>query len=578
VAAAALMLVPLRSPAAEYYVDPVAGSNNNPGTAAQPWQTLPHAISRVKGSDVLVLRPGTHAVSGSLKLNSKKSGTSSSPTTIRGEPGAVIDGGLPEFRATPNPDWEAVDAARFIYRSARTYSSAGTVHAYLSHGGIDHHLVPYTSNAHLLTDNQAYSSGAIYVGQGTFWDPNDQRIYIRLQATEAQAALGFADPPSLDPTQVKIEIHPSRTLFYLDGVSHVRIEDLEIKGRNRLFEVESAAHDIVLRDLHLRGGQYPITLRDESYNITLDGLRVVDALLPWVAWHDVKSGSRPAKSYQGAIIGTDGSAVHHIELMNSVILGGFDVVDLPGAPHHFYSHHNRLEGFRDDAYEFGTAGYEFHVDHNVQIGPASCASYDGSGPSPQPGRVFIHHNVCDSSHPTLWIRAGQSTSRYVDALGRAWIAPFNSHGSGAPDAWRIYQNTVVCGRDHYGEGCNFMWRSTTAPGLIHTVLNNIFVQTGNDRFATDAKRDLQLSDGNLYWRPVAGATRDWFTDYDDEDYRDLAELRAAFGWELAGIEADPGLDADYRPGSAAAGGVTLPADWPGATESGYRGALPPRAP
>jgi hypothetical protein len=122
-----------------------------------------------------------------------------------------------------------------------------------------------------------------------------------------------------------------------------------------------------------------------------------------------------------------------------------------------------------------------------------------------------------------------------------------------------------------------MEQRTSTPGLIHSVLNNIFVQTGDDRFARDGTKDLQISDGNLYWRPVPGATRAWFTGYDDEDYRDLSSLRAAFGWETSGIEADPELGSDYRPGSAAAGGVSLPATWPDAQESGYRGALPPRA-
>lgn len=62
----ALMVPSLGPPAAangdpvEYWVDPVDGDNGNPGTEAEPFKTITHAIDVASGLDTIMLLPGTY--------------------------------------------------------------------------------------------------------------------------------------------------------------------------------------------------------------------------------------------------------------------------------------------------------------------------------------------------------------------------------------------------------------------------------------------------------------------------------------------------------------------------------------
>src|SRR5688572_23039603 len=76
--------------AADYYVAP-SGNDNNPGTLAAPFATIPKAISVVAAGDTIYLRGGTHAYSSTITID--KAGTSSAPIRMHAYPGEqpVID-------------------------------------------------------------------------------------------------------------------------------------------------------------------------------------------------------------------------------------------------------------------------------------------------------------------------------------------------------------------------------------------------------------------------------------------------------------------------------------------------------
>jgi len=79
--------------AADYYVDPVNGNNNNPGTEARPWRTAAFALSSsssLKAGDTVYLRGGTYAE----QVQVQKTGTAENWITIKNYPGEtpVIDG------------------------------------------------------------------------------------------------------------------------------------------------------------------------------------------------------------------------------------------------------------------------------------------------------------------------------------------------------------------------------------------------------------------------------------------------------------------------------------------------------
>ncbi len=79
-----------------YYVSP-SGSDNDPGTLAQPWRTPAHAADQLAPGDVLYLRAGTYTGNDSdvsLYLRSANSGQSGNPIVYRAMPGEtpVFDG------------------------------------------------------------------------------------------------------------------------------------------------------------------------------------------------------------------------------------------------------------------------------------------------------------------------------------------------------------------------------------------------------------------------------------------------------------------------------------------------------
>ena len=76
---------PYPVPPDAHHVSP-AGSDDNPGTATAPWQTLDQAAREADPGQTVVLHPGTYSRPGSITRFSR-SGTSSAPIVFVGEPG-----------------------------------------------------------------------------------------------------------------------------------------------------------------------------------------------------------------------------------------------------------------------------------------------------------------------------------------------------------------------------------------------------------------------------------------------------------------------------------------------------------
>ena len=106
--------------AANYYVDPVNGSDSNPGTLSQPWQHIAYATcggdvehcpsvgtnsSRIMAGDILYLRGGTYGERGIYIDNT---GTASNPITIRNYPGEipVVNGGFIDSTSVVSNEWQ----------------------------------------------------------------------------------------------------------------------------------------------------------------------------------------------------------------------------------------------------------------------------------------------------------------------------------------------------------------------------------------------------------------------------------------------------------------------------------------
>lgn len=86
IAAAALVFAASTIWGMDYYVSP-AGSDENPGTAAEPWLTIGHGIGRLQAGYTLHVMAGHYYESNEI---SGLCGTADMPVTIKGEPGAVV--------------------------------------------------------------------------------------------------------------------------------------------------------------------------------------------------------------------------------------------------------------------------------------------------------------------------------------------------------------------------------------------------------------------------------------------------------------------------------------------------------
>lgn len=578
------------APAATYYLAP-GGSNGAAGSLAAPWQTLAYALPRLAPGDTLILRGGTYYQTG-IKVSVQ--GTAAAPITVRAMEGEspVVDGGYSAFRTPGNADWELVDAATHHYRSQQTFS--GTLFGgYLAYAGRDYKLVSYEDPSHLTTSNQRYlESGAIYVGQGLS-APGDGRIHVRLEKGELQSVQGIVDPPTLDPGLASLTLFGSGDLMdVLDATRYLVIDGIDFVNGYTPFRIHGGVTQLTIRNARIRGGRYAFRIHEGASYLTFDGLLIDDAVPDWIAWQDVKTGSQPAHQMQGAGFDISGDS-NHIEIANCTIQGTFDGIDANGTPHDFDVHHNTFVGTRDDAMSLSTASQDIEFHHNLLAPVYTSVGRYGQGTSPKPGSTWIHHNVVDASTPMQHGRMNPDGSwRGGTADGRftvhAIAANHNANGFGQGDAWKIYHNTFIVNDDDEGnQGVGHTKQSY--PGALHEVYNNIFIQLADLYVARRPKAVTQYYDGNLYWRPVAGAKTPMFYDCEREDgshghdFDDLAEFMASSfhretGWEAHGVEGDPGLDADYRPaagGPAAGGAVPLPAGFPGDLGESFRGALPP---
>jgi hypothetical protein len=90
----------------QWYVDPVDGSDEHPGTRAKPFRTLTKAKPLVRPGDTLNLRGNAFYPPTAFSF----SGTREKPITVQAyiEPYAVFDGGYPELREADNNAWEQV--------------------------------------------------------------------------------------------------------------------------------------------------------------------------------------------------------------------------------------------------------------------------------------------------------------------------------------------------------------------------------------------------------------------------------------------------------------------------------------
>ena len=221
--------------------------------------------------------------------------------------------------------------------------------------------------------------------------------------------------------------------------------------------------------------------------------------------------------------------------------------------------------------------------------------------NPDPGTVYIHHNVIDTTtRLVFWGRYGRDDAGVRESI------PLSTHGSPTEYTWprKFYYNTIVTGQT-VGAAVYVGWGlfglTATNSQATHEVYNNIFHvmdgRAGGRDF--DATSGREIYDGNVYWHYQVGSPSNYrspwrllhmSTGINEGTFTTVRQLREsqafldsqayyAPGWERFGLSVDPQLDRTYTPHAASCrrGAVDLTTrGWPGtARYEAWRGAIDP---
>jgi hypothetical protein len=581
----------------EYYLSPT-GNDNNTGALDSPWRTLEHALERLSPGDVLNLRGGTYYES---ELNIDLKGTALAPIIIQSYPGerAVIDGGLPDFRQTPNSEWEVVNSNIQLYRSRKTFSGDFKfVRAWLVDDDIQ--LVEYESANNLESTNYGPLNGLapLYMGPGLQLR-NDDHIYIRLMynpndLTDPSGKPIAPTPSNINPNHNKIAVFFTDYLFMLDGASYLHFKNLDFAHAEYIMEVRNGSHHIELSGCQVNYGTQGLLFRDNnSHHWEIYNCEFNNGAPDYIYWTDVKNRDEDVTEaypeFQSAAIN---GPMPDFYIHDNLIRNGFDGLGVDDGTTNTRIIGNIFKQLQDDSINLSRGISNVEVAHNmfwrVRGGVANLGS------SKSPGHVYIHHNVIDNSAYQRGGRPGnyRSDNWPVWSIG----SPFPGHDEKNKTSWwKLYNNTIISRQDP-----GHQWAPAGPDEVTGNpekyVFNNIFyILDERVIFRDDLASSGSHYDGNVVYQRTDGELP-LFTNFGDgERYDSLSEFRANSGtdWERSGLEVDPGFDLAaindpsfnpaltwerYRPANAlmfTPGAAYAGFDWPETGGVNYRGAIPP---
>jgi hypothetical protein len=581
---------PSKRPAPEscFHADAVRGDDRNDGSAAKPWKTIAHAMTRLSPGDTLCLR-GTFYETVTLK----KSGAAGKPLTIRSQPGesAVIDGGLREFFEEPAKAWEPVEGQPGEFRSAKAYPNLGTV--VLGHFGDS--MVPlhgYRNLVDLRSENEYWNLDGklddrtgFYCGPGVWYDGKSGRLHARLAHNRLEALAADRYRGETDPRKLALVVAGPGVPLKLDGVKHVRIQDLVVRGGSRATIDVAGCEDVDLDGVTAYGGNPVLHLQGTTrLRVVSCALRGISA--PW--------SSRAGHKYRGVaadllVSRRENGPNRDVEIAHSELTDSHDGPYL-GTVRGLKFHHNLVDNFNDDGI-YLTAGGVGGDTHIYQNRVSRCLhAFSFAGKYEAGAGVWIYRNVIDLRRGVAytWPKAADDPEfkprKAGDSPRWPWAGRMcGDHGSPTWEPIRFYHNTVVTRdpafRDYYAAGWGGHVNSS------RSVFNNVFVQIEGNPGLNFGTTDDKLfeGDGNLLWGTGAAVKGDFFAKFRASDRFKASKKHYAPGWGTSDVFADPkfvryadswDVPFDPRPaeGSPAVdAGVSLPESWPDPLRKADRG-------
>jgi len=461
----------------EHFVDP-AGSDGWPGTQAQPFATIGHALSVAVAGDTVSVGDGVYREA--LTLNGLDA--SADPLWIRSHNpgGAVLDGSDQAIWDNPGGSlWQ--DEGSGIFSTPVT-ADVGYVSA---DGGQLYH---YESLAEL-------QSASVGVHEGYFWDG----ILLHVRLTDDS-----------DPDGHQMAVGVRETAFNILYSSGVVIDGFEIRyfgsGTYPKGVYLRSSSDCVVRNNTIHHTMRPVWIRptDAHRNLVEENSCWETGVVDW-PWDAVKGSYHETSAV--AINGGTGNVVRNNEidgLFNGIYVGSFandwDETESP----HTDVHGNHLTRINDDPLEPEGACLQVKFFDNT-----SEQSLMGISLAPiNIGPVWIHHN-------SFW-RTRSSGLK----LNNTPVGPM-----------LIYHNTF------YTDVADTNCVTTGAAGWSNTILRNNILHGTRYVFEDILGPGSGIDwDYDLLYSTAQPTT---FFKWDNIRHHTLAELQAATGQELNGLSVDP---------------------------------------
>lgn len=528
-------------------------------TVVSTMAALQSAVNAADPGDVIALEGGTHFF-GTLSIPSI--GTSGLPVIIRSNPNdeakAIIFSGYQPF-VTPNTgQWELFDAAKKIWRSTSTFAIGGVgswAHGHLirASDGAVIYLFPYggTAGARFFASHYGgIPTNPGYVGPGTYHDGT--HLYIRMENPDEFQSAGefniFEIDVDDDPNLHVIYASPngSYPIHITGSAAFLRFEDIVTWGDGFRATAGNSGCELLRCEINSKLGGF--SMRFGNYSNFL--FRYGSVRMYFGGWLDRDEHKNTTRGYRtrthGSLWGNNDGTATNIWFEDSRMTDLSDGMFGGGTSGTNWGSRRCYQRYIDDVTQFGGSSHTIEVARNHITGVP--VGMNQGGDSPFPGRFWIHHNVFDLDHGTLWLYAGLS------AVPRRSRGCQQTHGSIGNHPAKLYNNTIIGGGYQVLRTAYKSRTSSNSSGVPHYSLNNVLYQcntrvpdtsiTGGGEGQTD--RDIRVDgaterhNGNAWGRdtPHGGANllsvRRSPTDQTTKAWVSLAAFKADTSWSQGG--------------------------------------------
>lgn len=529
------------------FADAARGDDAADGSEAHPWRTITRALAGIAPGETLYLRGGIFYEA----VRWATSGQADAPITIRSYPGelAAIDAGFPEFFRTPAAAWELVAGTKDEYRSTRTYGNLRYVLGSFGDSFIGLNTYYHAKDLRAVSEAWVQLPAAaqqpepqqtgtkrvatrpevepVYCGPGLWYDAATCRIHVRLAHTHLTNRPNYTGPT--DPRQVPLIITAAHSIpLHVDGASHVRFQDLVIRGAGHETVLLEQSEDLTFDNVTIWCGSSGLRGYGMRH-LTLTHCGLYGNVPPWTFRSDTSLRARPGSGARditrlnthallvpSAMRESDVYAYPQNddwEIKYCTFSDGHDGIYLGGLNAKF--HHNLLERVQDDGIylspmypSYSAQPFEIHIYQNVMRDCLTALAFGGPE-ARTTDRIFIYRNLFQlntrvpTSRPEVAGAAPQTTSS----------KPMGDHGSPPWPAMWIYHNTFHLLEP--GRSAEQALTGAATPDRPRHLINNI-ITTGYRPVAGESQSAVAAtgkqpppavvpdaasgsSDGNLYW-------------------------------------------------------------------------------